>query len=197
MESKLYIIDKNSITHHVENDIEYYLAKIIRPIEIINGIRVRPERKRHTICIPKLPINFILYDYIEEYIKLVESNNDTLAIGVMGRMISITTEPFKVFENGEMLYKEHLSLFVNMQEMVDEAIQEFNFAKIELPNILTVNYVHIFVSIDSDKEVIHILGPLAILVLAILYASWAINEVNRQKDDEDNNYPSSPSSTSA
>ena len=47
------------------------------------------------------------------------------------------------------------------------------------------------------NEALHILRPRAIVALGIWYASWVINEVNNQKDNEDNNYPSSPSSASA
>lgn len=50
---------------------------------------------------------------------------------------------------------------------------------------------------QTIKEILNIVGPIIILILAILYASWAINEVNKRKNDEDNNYPSSPSSASA
>ena len=46
------------------------------------------------------------------------------------------------------------------------------------------------------NEALNILGPIAIVALGIWYASWAIDKVNK-RNNEDNNYPSSPSSASA
>lgn len=56
---------------------------------------------------------------------------------------------------------------------------------------------YILVTMQTIKEILNIAGPIIIVALAILYASWAIKEINNQRDDEDNNYPSSPSSASA